>query len=132
MAVGISYTEYYLNTTYQVRLTLDACDHFKAQACTTRFATSLVVKTSSVVPSSGSNNKTLPQGMSAYTATSGTLSAVCGRISFTLGLKGPSVSVDTACSSSLVGAHLAVTSFLTLTCPRSAAVADGVLESGPV
>lgn len=27
------------------------------------------------------------QGMSAYTATSGTLSAACGRISFTFGLK---------------------------------------------
>lgn len=46
------------------------------------------------------NNASL--GMSAYTATSGTLSVVCGRISFTLGLKGPSVSIDTACSSSLV------------------------------
>ena len=38
----------------------------------------------------------------AFSATSGTLSAACGRISFTLGLKGPSVSIDTACSSSLV------------------------------
>ena len=76
VAVGISYTEYYLNSTYL--------------------------------------------GISAYTATSGTLSAVCGRISFTLGLKGPSVSIDTACSSSLVGAHLACTSFLTAVCPRYA------------
>ena len=58
VAVGISYTEYYLNSA--------------------------------------------ALGMSAYTATSGTLSVVCGRISFTLGLKGPSVSIDTACSSSLV------------------------------
>ena len=57
-------------------------------------------------------------GMSAYTATSGTLSAVCGRVSFTLGLKGPSVSIDTACSSSLVGTHLACTSFLSAACPR--------------
>ena len=30
---------------------------------------------------------TAHQGMTAYTATSGTLSVVCGRISFTLGLK---------------------------------------------
>ena len=59
VAVGISYTEYYLNNA--------------------------------------------SFGMTAYTATSGTLSVVCGRISFTLGLKGPSVSIDTACSSSLVG-----------------------------
>ncbi|KAK9803996.1 hypothetical protein WJX72_011444 [[Myrmecia] bisecta] len=58
-------------------------------------------------------------GLSAYTATSGTLSVVCGRISFTLGLKGPSISIDTACSSSLVGAHLACSSFLTPECPRA-------------
>ena len=43
VSVGISYNEYYLNSTHQ--------------------------------------------GMTAYTATSGTLSVVCGRISFTLGLK---------------------------------------------
>ena len=30
---------------------------------------------------------THPQGMTAYTATSGTLSVVCGRLSFTFGLK---------------------------------------------
>ena len=58
VAVGISYTEYFLNMAH------------------------------------------LPA--SAFSATSGTLSAACGRISFTLGLKGPSVSIDTACSSSLV------------------------------
>ena len=44
---------------------------------------------------------------------------VCGRISFTLGLKGPSLSIDTACSSSLVGAHVSATSFLSPECPRS-------------
>lgn len=59
------------------------------------------------------------QGMTAYTATSGTLSVVCGRISFTLALKGPSLSIDTACSSSLVGAHLAATSFIPGGCPRA-------------
>ena len=52
VAVGVSYTEYYLNTAHQP--------------------------------------------MSAYTATSGTLSVVCGRLSFTLNLKvtphGPLVS----------------------------------------
>jgi acyl transferase domain-containing protein len=68
VAVGISYTEYYLNS--------------------------------------------VQQGVTAYTATSGSLSVACGRISFTFGLKGPSVSIDTACSSSLVGAHLACSSFL--------------------
>ena len=43
VAVGVSYTEYYLNSGHQQ--------------------------------------------MTAYTATSGTLSVVCGRLSFTLGLK---------------------------------------------
>ena len=75
VAVGISYTEYYLNSA--------------------------------------------PYGMTAYTATSGTLSVVCGRLSYALGLKGPSVSIDTACSSSLVATHLACTSFLTPACPRA-------------
>ena len=75
VAVGISYTEYYLNSA--------------------------------------------PYGMTAYTATSGTLSVVCGRLSYALGLKGPSVSIDTACSSSLVATHLACTSFLTPSCSRA-------------
>lgn len=49
---------------------------------------------------------------SSYLATSGTLSSICGRISFQLGCKGPSVSLDTACSSSLVGLHLSLSSFM--------------------
>ncbi|KAK9841867.1 hypothetical protein WJX81_008145 [Elliptochloris bilobata] len=60
-----------------------------------------------------------PRALSAFSATSGTLSAACGRISYTLGLKGPSVSIDTACSSSLVGVHLVVSSFLGSACPRA-------------
>jgi len=35
------------------------------------------------------------------------LSFMVGRLSFTFGLTGPSVSTDTACSSSLVAVHLA-------------------------
>ena len=35
------------------------------------------------------------------------LSFMVGRLSFTFGLSGPSVSTDTACSSSLVATHLA-------------------------
>ncbi|MBZ0294961.1 MAG: type I polyketide synthase [Anaerolineae bacterium] len=44
----------------------------------------------------------------AYHSTGGVLNAAVGRISYTMGLRGPCMAVDTACSSSLVAIHLAV------------------------
>ncbi len=45
--------------------------------------------------------------LSAYWGTGNALSAAAGRLSYLLGLTGPSIIVDTACSSSLVSVHLA-------------------------
>jgi acyl transferase domain-containing protein len=45
-----------------------------------------------------------------YAGTGNSFSIASGRLSYVLGLQGPSLSVDTACSASLVAAHLAVES----------------------
>ncbi|MBF0551461.1 MAG: type I polyketide synthase, partial [Deltaproteobacteria bacterium] len=51
-----------------------------------------------------------PNDIDAYMALGVAHSVACGRLSYLLGLKGPSLAVDTACSSSLVAFHLAVQS----------------------
>ncbi len=57
-----------------------------------------------------------PQNIDAYLATGSSHSVASGRISYFLGLQGPSISLDTACSSSLVGVHLACQSLRSREC----------------
>ncbi|WP_025122631.1 MULTISPECIES: type I polyketide synthase [unclassified Serratia (in: enterobacteria)] len=45
--------------------------------------------------------------LDGYVATGSSSSVTSGRLSYTLGLKGPSLTLDTACSSSLVSIHMA-------------------------
>jgi len=49
----------------------------------------------------------VPEAIDVYTITGGSFSVAAGRLSYLLGLQGPSMVVDTACSSSLVAVHLA-------------------------
>ncbi len=69
----------------------------------------------------------LAQGEAAidgYLASGTAPSIAAGRISYTLGLQGPSLAVDTACSASLVAIHLACQSLRTHECRM--ALAGGV------
>ena len=64
-----------------------------------------------------------------YVATGNAHNAVAGRLSFLLGLQGPSMAVDTACSSSLVAMHLACLSLRARNCRMALAGGVNVLLS---
>jgi acyl transferase domain-containing protein/selenocysteine lyase/cysteine desulfurase len=64
------------------------------------------------------------ESIDAYYGTGSAFSFAAGRLSYCLGLQGPSLAVDTACSSSLVAVHLACQSLRTSEC--SLALAGGV------
>jgi malonyl CoA-acyl carrier protein transacylase len=65
-----------------------------------------------------------PQRIDAYLASGSASSIASGRLSYLLGLQGPSVSIDTACSSSLIAIHLACQSLRAGECTM--AIAGGV------
>jgi acyl transferase domain-containing protein/NADPH:quinone reductase-like Zn-dependent oxidoreductase/acyl carrier protein len=69
--------------------------------------------------SQAQNNK-----VNAYLASGNMGSTASGRLSYTLGLQGPSISIDTACSSSLVALHSACQSLHLSEC--NMAIAGGV------
>lgn len=68
-------------------------------------------------------NDMMPQ-IDGYYGSGSALSVAAGRLSYQLGLTGPSISVDTACSSSLTAVHLACQSLRNHEC--DAALAGGV------
>ena len=65
-----------------------------------------------------------PEKIDAYLATGNTHSVAAGRLSFLLGVTGPSMAVDAACASSLVAVHLACQSLRQQECEM--ALAGGV------
>ncbi|MGH3823094.1 MAG: SDR family NAD(P)-dependent oxidoreductase [Pseudonocardiaceae bacterium] len=65
-----------------------------------------------------------PEAVEAWTGTGSSLGVIANRLSYLLGLEGPSMVVDTACSASLVAVHLAARSLLAGECRL--AVAGGV------
>jgi acyl transferase domain-containing protein/SAM-dependent methyltransferase/acyl carrier protein len=66
----------------------------------------------------------VPEAIDVYSITGSALSVAAGRLSYLLGLQGPSLVVDTACSSSLVAVHLACQSLRSK--ESSLALAGGV------
>lgn len=69
------------------------------------------------------------EDIDAYTTIGNAESVVSGRISYQLGLKGPSISINTACSSSLVALHLACQSLRAGECHTALAAGVNALLS---
>ncbi|WP_232519817.1 type I polyketide synthase [Actinosynnema pretiosum] len=66
----------------------------------------------------------LPDEVEAYMSTGSTSAVISGRVSYAMGLEGPSLTVNTACSSALVAIHLAAQALREREC--SLALAGGV------
>lgn len=68
-----------------------------------------------------------PDTLDAYLVSGSATSMAAGRISYALGLQGPSLTVDTACSSSLVAVHLACQSLRADECAMAIAAGTSLI-----
>ncbi|RYH13611.1 polyketide synthase, partial [archaeon] len=68
-------------------------------------------------------------GVTAYTSVCTAQSAAANRVSYILGLTGPSMVIDTACSSSLAAIHIAIQSLLAGDCDAAIVAAADLLIS---